>query len=170
MDKESAITILETQKAKIDDPQHDNNEAWVTYTCDLLKEFLGDKSHQYIALTEFSFTVYMSDEYAGEQSNRAAEYKGLKVKQVIDNAIATINQFGLYEPPKTGFLVSLPKSLIVTIIIAIIGATFSAGLYAGYIRFDLKKLELHEENKTLQERLTFISDSLVRDANAEESN
>ena len=135
-----------------------------------IERILGEESHQYLALTEFSFMVYPGDHYISDSTQKAEEYKEQHVTQLIDNAISTINEFGLYELPKGNLISRMPNGWLITTVIGIIVSSVSAGWYIGYNRFDTKKLDLYEKNQILEKKLIFISDSLIRNADTKEKN
>ena len=154
MTVKKAIDILQKQKAKIDDPQHINDDNWVFQTASYIKDFFGDKSTEYSFIAQFHFYVKSTNWDSDEDVRRWLSEKPKEAKKFLDNCIETLQNKGLINKPN--FLQRFSDNALWTSISIILPAIWGFGFLIGQYTSDVKNFDLRLENKSLKDSLTLL--------------
>lgn len=93
--KTRAINIITYQKDKIGDKYSSMHEVWLVHTTSLIKEFLGEKSDEYIYLNKFTFEPKYAHTMTESEILKEQTEMIITLKLFLDNCISTIRIKGL---------------------------------------------------------------------------
>ncbi|HMK17831.1 MAG TPA: hypothetical protein VK492_06530 [Chitinophagaceae bacterium] len=145
MEKDKAVQVLNNQKAKLNSISTDNCTVWQTQTKSYIKSFFGESSPEYHYIDNFQFFYHVGDNWRGEM-NRNIPVASL----FIDNCIETIDNNGLYKPPKPNWLTHVDNRWLVGIAAGLLAGIFFLGRFVGSTESDIKNIELRNEIKDLK--------------------
>jgi hypothetical protein len=156
MTVKKAIDILQKQKAKIDDPQHRNDDNWVFQTASYIKDFFGFESTEYSFIGQFHFYVQSTNWDSDEVVRYRLSEKPIEAKKFLDNCIETLQHKGLFKKPKQNFLNRLSDTALWTIISITVPGLITIGVFFGNMYSDKQNIELRQDNKLLKDSLTLL--------------
>ena len=156
MTVKNAIDILRQQKAKIEDPNHTNDETWVFQTASYIKEFFGDNSPEYKFIARFTFQVLVQDDISNEDIRYFLLEKRTKAKTFLDNCIETLQHKGLFKEPKQNFLSNFSTSEMYSFLLAIGSILITIGFFFGNMYSDKQNTDLRQDKKVLKDSLIIL--------------
>lgn len=162
MTKEKAIEILKRQRDKLDIEKHTNDEAWIFQTAEYIRQFFGENSTQFSFISQFKWHVLRSPWDSNELVKHWLDQKPKEAKQFLDNCIESLNDTGLYQPPKTNFFQGYSNIKIIAAFVPVVTVAISIGLFFGQNKLDRDKLNLIEQNKVLVDSLSLFTIPLTK--------
>jgi len=164
MKPKQAIKILERQRDRISDPKFPNDETWVFQTTEHIKDFFGESSSQFAFISQFSFSVIGHPSTSDEKWRYELDSKKRKAERFIDTCIETINDKGLYKPPKQNFLAGLGDTWLVIIFGTVVPALFFGGVWIGEYRSDIKNIELRRHLQSARDSLSNMTTTIMKNS------
>jgi hypothetical protein len=157
MTSKRAIASLIEQKDKLAN-KNNRNDAWISITKSLIKDYFGAESEQFKYIRGFDFSdLLFADKW--DEENQIKK-NTIEVSQFLDGCIELLKTRPLYKEPKTNFLMRLDNSSLVTLllgVLAIIGPIcFAWGKYSS----DLQNIELKQQVKEHQATINKLQQQL----------
>lgn len=156
MKTEKAIKILLVQRDKLLDKKIYKDENWVFQTASYIKDFFGEHSPEYKFIGTYTFTALAHNQMSKEEKQLLFKDKENKAVIFLNNCIETIQNKGLFKPPKKNFLQRIGNSAVWTIIGILVPALFSVGFLIGQYFTDTKNIDLKTQVKQLQDSLNIV--------------
>lgn len=152
MTPKQAIDILNRQRDRAEKQTHPHNDTWVVQTTEHIKDFFGENSMQYSYIKDFRFFAVPTNGLTEKQIKPGLENNKKSAVYFLNACIETINDKGLYKPPKKNFLASLSDTWLSVIFVTVIPSLFFVGIWVGEYRSDVKNIELRQELKEIRDQ------------------
>ena len=153
MTKKKAVRLIEQ---KIDEakklPDGYSGE-WPRITSSIVCKVLEPKSDEHYRVEQMS-NVHFSAHYHGGNIATAGHLARTDIINRLTHALEQIKVHGPYNPPRPNFLSTVSDGAIWTTIGIAVPAIFFAGHIVGKYSSDMEKVELRQEVRHLNERLS----------------
>lgn len=158
MKPKQAIDILIRQRERLKNPEYSNDHIWVTQTASHVKDFFGLDSEQYRIISRFTFIVHSDTRiHSNEDIRRMHRERNEMAEAMINSFIETIQDKGLYTPPKSNFLQNKGNKEVSAYIILAITVIFWTGRLYERMEFIQSKATIDQENKALRDSIILLS-------------
>lgn len=150
MRKSKAISILENQIYKLENIEEVNIAIWNDATNSYLKLLFGESSRQSSFLDRYYWETSVPN------SKRTFKIQKNKAIVFLKECIEVVENVNVYKPPVENWFSKIPD----WVINMGLPALFFMGLFLGNLSSDKQNVDLRQEKKIIEEKLSSLTDNI----------